>query len=187
MKNRTNLSAGAAALLIRMTRAMAWISGLILLLLSFYITIDTIGRSFGWFYSGLTEGVSAYALAVAGSWGIAFALYSGRHVRIDLLLPAFPPQVRWLLDLLAIALAGIFTLLLAYQTMLLALRSLRLGTRSISTLEAPLYIPQFLLVWGLFATALVALLLTIRRVRAFLRGTGDEDGGDDAGAGGGSI
>ena len=175
----------ASEALVWVIRAMAWISGFILLILSFYITIDTMGRASGWFYSGLTEGLSAYALAVAGSWGIAYALYAGRHVRIDLLLPMFPPRLRQLLDLLALVLAGVFMALLTYQTYLLGLRSFRLDTRSISTLQAPLYLPQFLLVFGLLMTVLVAALLTVRRVRSMIRGepfeevsaAGEIDGG----------
>ncbi|MBL4645379.1 MAG: TRAP transporter small permease [Rhizobiales bacterium] len=166
MNFRSFIFKQTAVVLPGIAKLMALMSGLIFLLLSFYITIDTMGRSFGWFYSGLTEGISAYALAIAGSWGFAYALYTRGHVRIDLLLPMFPKKIQKLLDVLAIGLAGYFTCLLAYHTYELAARSLRLNIKSISTFQAPLFLPQMLLAFGLFMTTLIAFQMTISGLRA---------------------
>lgn len=171
-----------ARVLPNLAMAMAMFSGLIFLVLSFYITIDTMGRSFGWFYSGLAEGIASYALAIAGSWGFAYALHSRGHVRIDLLLPMFPKRVQYMLDLLAVILAGVLTLLLAYHTYELAARSLRLDIRSISTLQAPLFLPQMLLAWGLFMTTLIALQMTISGLLALRHKDFTKTDGDDAAA-----
>jgi TRAP-type C4-dicarboxylate transport system permease small subunit len=146
-----------------LARVMAWLSGLTFLLLAFYITIDTLGRSFGGPYSGFTDDISAFALAAAGTWGSAYTLQVGAHVRIDLLLPHLPRPLRACLDQLAIALAGVFAALLASYAWELVAGSYSLGARSISVLQAPLVIPQGLLAFGLTMLAVQAAALLLAR------------------------
>src|SRR5919106_5198464 len=95
----------------RLAALMAWLSGLTFLLLAFYVTVDTLGRSFGGPYSGFTDDISAFALATAGTWATAHALQVGAHVRVDLLLPHLPAALRAGLDQLTILLAGLFAAL----------------------------------------------------------------------------
>jgi len=157
------LVAGILRLVDAAAQAMAWLSGLTFLLLAFYITIDTLGRSFGGPYSGFTDDVSAFALAAAGTWGSAYALQVGAHVRIDLLLPHLPRPLRGWLDQLAIVLAGLFAALLASYAWELVAGSWRLGARSISVLQAPLVVPQSLLAFGLTMLAVQAATLLLAR------------------------
>ena len=39
----------------------------------------------------MTDEFGGYALAIGGLWALAFGLTTGAHVRIDVLLPHFPP------------------------------------------------------------------------------------------------
>src|SRR5918996_2501906 len=126
---------GILDLIGRLAAVMAWLSGLTFLLLAFYITVDTLGRSFGGPYSGFTDDISAFALAAAGTWASAYALQVGAHVRIDLLLPRLPRVLRHCLDQIALALAGLFAALLASYAWELAAGSYALGARSISVLQ----------------------------------------------------
>jgi TRAP-type C4-dicarboxylate transport system permease small subunit len=157
------LVAGVLTLISRLSMVMAWLSGLTFLLLAFYITVDTLGRSFGGPYSGFTDDISAFALAAAGTWASAHTLRGGAHVRIDLLLPHLPPPLRAWLDQLAIVLAGLFAALLASYAWELAAGSYSLGARSISMLQAPLVVPQGLLAFGLTMLAVQAAALLIGR------------------------
>lgn len=157
------LVAGVLDLIDRLSRLMAWLSGLTFLLLSFYITVDTLGRSFGGPYSGFTDDISAFAMAAAGTWASAYALQVGAHVRIDLLLPYLPQPLRAWLDQLAVALAGLLAALLATYAWELVAGSWRLGARSISVLQAPLVIPQSLLAFGLTMLAVQAAALLLAR------------------------
>ena len=75
------------------SRAAAWVGGATFLVLCFYITIDVLGRRYGGPYSGVTDEISGYVLAIAGTLGLAHAMRVGAHVRIDLLLPRFSPAV----------------------------------------------------------------------------------------------
>ena len=146
-----------------LSMAMAWLSGLTFLALAFYITADTLGRTFGGPYSGFTDDVSGFALAAAGTWATAHALQIGAHVRIDLVLPHLPPVLRSALDQLTLALAGLLAALLASYAWELAAGSYRLGARSISVLQAPLVIPQSLLAFGLTMLAVQAAALLVAR------------------------
>jgi TRAP-type C4-dicarboxylate transport system permease small subunit len=147
----------------RLAKVMAWLSGLTFLLLSFYITVDTLGRSFGGPYSGFTDDISAFAMAAAGTWASAYALQVGAHVRIDLLLPYLPRAARLWLDQVGIALAGLFAALLATYAWELVAGSYSLGARSISVLQAPLVIPQGLLALGLTMLAVQSAALLLAR------------------------
>ena len=80
----------------RLSQLIALISGVLFLILSFYITADALGRTFGGPYSGFTNDISVYTLAAAGTWGFAQALRTAAHVRVDLLL-------RWCLPASAIS------------------------------------------------------------------------------------
>jgi TRAP-type C4-dicarboxylate transport system permease small subunit len=163
MRVLRKLVAGILGLIAVLSTAMAWLSGLTFLVLAFYITIDTLGRSFGGPYSGFTDDISAFALAAAGTWASAYTLRVGAHVRIDLLLPHLPPALRRGLDQVALALAGLFAALLASYAWELAAGSYRLGARSISMLQAPLVIPQSLLALGLTMLSVQAAALLIGR------------------------
>jgi TRAP-type mannitol/chloroaromatic compound transport system permease small subunit len=147
----------------RLSLAMAWLSGLTFLVLAFYVTLDTLGRSFGGPYSGFTDDISAFALAAAGTWATAYALKVGAHVRIDLLLPHLSPRLRVALDQIALTLAGLLAALLASYAWELTAGSWRLGARSISVLQAPLVIPQSLLACGLTMLAVQATALLLGR------------------------
>ena len=96
------------------SRAAAWVGGATFLVLCFYITIDVLGRRYGGPYSGVTDEISGYVLAIAGTLGLAHAMRIGAHVRIDLLLPRFSPAVRYFLNLTNAATIAFFAILLTW-------------------------------------------------------------------------
>lgn len=78
----------------RVSTGMAYLGGAFLLLTSFYITADVLGRKFVGVSSAATDEIGGYALAIGGLWALAFCLTTGAHVRIDVLLPHFSPRLR---------------------------------------------------------------------------------------------
>ncbi len=140
---------------------MAYIAGAVLLLASFYITADVLARRFAGFSSGATDEFGGYALAVGGVWALAFALTTGSHVRIDVLLPRFPPRVRGLLDYGAMAAMAFFAAVVAYYTWKLAIESLVTDARAMSYLRTPLFIPQGCLGLGFLALAAHATVILL--------------------------
>jgi TRAP-type C4-dicarboxylate transport system permease small subunit len=143
--------------------AAAWVGGATFLLLCFYITIDVLGRRYGGPYSGVTDEISGYVLAIGGTLGLAHAMRIGAHVRIDLLLPRFSPAARYFLNLTNAATIALFAILLAWYGWASTLYSFEIDARSITVLRTPLIIPQ-----GLMAVSFT--LLALQSVAVVLEG-----------------
>lgn len=50
---------------------MAWISGLLFLLLAFYMTLDASSRSLGGPFTGVADQFASFTLALGGTWALA--------------------------------------------------------------------------------------------------------------------
>ncbi len=146
--------------------AIAYLSGASFLVLSFYITYDSLARDFGLPFSGISDEMSSYVLAVSGTWAMAYGLRIGAHVRIDLVVSHLGPRARRLLDGVATGITGAFAILLAVFAWRQALESHALGTRSITPLRALLEIPQALVAVGFTLLAMQAVLMLIAGVAA---------------------
>ena len=141
---------------------LGYLSGASFLILSLYITYDALARSFGLPFSGITDEIAAYVLAVGGTWAMAKALQVGSHVRIDIIVGLLNPTLRWASDLLAAATTAGFAGLLALYAWRQALEAHALGTRSITMLQAPLAIPQGMVALGFSLLAIQAVLMFVR-------------------------
>jgi len=141
------------------TRAMAYGSGLLFLLVAFYLTAEAVARTFLHASTAVSDEFGGYALAVGGMWALAYTLRVGAHVRIDILLPHLPARVQILLDWMAMAGMALFAAMLAIYTWRLALESLATDARATSFLRTPLFPPQALMALGLTLLCLEALTI----------------------------
>jgi TRAP-type C4-dicarboxylate transport system permease small subunit len=141
------------------TRAMAYVGGMVFLLLSFYMTIDVIGRKFFHVSSAITDEVGGYALAMGGMWALAWTLRTGGHVRIDVLLPHLPPRVQVVLGYAALAAMAFFAAMVAVYCWHLALDSWAGDSRATSYVRTPLVVPQALMAIGVTALAIEAAVI----------------------------
>lgn len=155
-----NLAETSLALSDRICRLLALVSGGLFLLLAFYITADTLGRSFGGPYSGITNDISMYTLATAGTWGFAEALRASAHVRVDLLLPMIPIRQRYLFNIANAFLVGVFAAMTSFYCWRLVHASWMSDARSITPLQTPLVFPQSLMSAGVTALAVEAFVIT---------------------------
>ena len=149
-----------------LSELLAYWSGAAFVLVSLYITYDSAARYLGLPFSGITDEISAYCLAVAGTGGMAYGLKVGAHVRIDLLLAHLGPTMRRAFDILAGGVTMCFAALLAYYAWVQAYEAFDLGTRSITVLQAPLAIPQALVAVGFTLLAIQAASLLLRGAAA---------------------
>ena len=147
------------AALDRVAVGMAYLAGLVLLVASFAITLDVLGRRFAGLSSGATDEFGGYALAVGGMWALAFALTTGAHVRIDVLLPRFPRRVRVLLNYAAMVAMAFFGAVVAWYTWKLAIESFTTDARAMSFLRTPLFVPQGCLALGFTTLAVHAAVI----------------------------
>ena len=149
---------------------MAYIAGGVLLAASLYITVDVIARKFAGVSSGATDEFGGYALALGGVWGLAFALTTGAHVRIDILLPHLPRRLRALLNYAAFAAMAFFAMVVAFYTWKLAVESFVTDGRAMSFLRTPLFVPQGLLALGFTVLAVHAVVIVLVGLVESLRG-----------------
>lgn len=148
----------------RIAVVMAYIAGLVLLAASFYITVDVIGRRFFHVSSKVTDEFGGYALLVGGMWALAFALTTGAHVRIDVLMPHLPRWAQSVLNYAALASMIVFASIVAFYSWRLAIDSFAMDARAMSFLRTPLVVPQALLSTGFT-------LLAVHGAVIFLVGT----------------
>jgi TRAP-type mannitol/chloroaromatic compound transport system permease small subunit len=159
-----------ASLLERTSRAMVWVGGAAVLADAFLIVVDVTLRAFsGVSIQGATE-LGGYVLAIASAWAFAFTLLQKGHVRIDSLYLRLPQRLRPWLDIAALAALTFFMGALSFRAAQLFALSLQFGSRSMSPLQAPLWIPQGLWVFGLAFFALTCIVLLLRVVLAVWRG-----------------
>jgi TRAP-type C4-dicarboxylate transport system permease small subunit len=162
----------------RVSRLLAWAAGAIILVgCSGLITIDVITRFL--FKRGMVESfeMSGYALAACIGLGLGFATTSKTHVRVDILLDAFPRPVRVACDLLASISLALVAVALAWFCWGTLAQSVAMNAKSVSVLQVPMAIPQSVWWVGMFWFACVAVLLP---VQALLRLLARDQAGFDA-------
>lgn len=143
------------------TRSMAFASGIVFLLASFYITADVIGRKFFGISSAATDEMGGYALAFGGMWALAYTLRTDGHVRIDVLLPYLPRTFRTLLGYAALAIMAFFAAIVAVYAWFLAADSFAGDARAMSFLRTPLVVPQSVMAFGFSVLAIEATVILV--------------------------
>ena len=157
----------------RISRILAWVGGAIILFgCSGLITIDVITRYL--FKRGMVESfeVSGYALAACIGLGMGFATTSKTHIRVDILLDAFPRPVRVAFDLLAALSMALLAVALAWFCWGTLAQSMAMNAKSVSALQTPMALPQSIWWVGIFWFACVAVLLPVQAVLRLLAGDG---------------
>jgi TRAP-type C4-dicarboxylate transport system permease small subunit len=146
----------------RVAAAMAYLSGLNFMIVSVYITLDVVGRKFFHISSAVTDEMGGYSLVFGSTAALAFAMSTGSHVRIDILLPKFPRRMQAFLNYTAYFLMAFFAAMLTYYSWKLALESWQTDARAMSFLRTPLFVPQGLMTLGFAVlTVQAALMLAV--------------------------
>jgi TRAP-type C4-dicarboxylate transport system permease small subunit len=156
---------------IAVSRAGTWFGGALLFAASALVGVEVLLRRFLNVSIPGTDELSGYAMAVGVAWAFGFTLLRRAHVRVDSLYVLLPKPVRAVLDIVGLAaLTVFFSLVTWYAWTAVWWRSFDVGTRSMSRLETPLWVPQALWGIGLVLFLLCALLLLVRSVVALVRG-----------------
>ena len=145
----------------RLAVALAWISGATLVGLALFVTAAVLGRRFGGPYTGATDEISVFLMALAGTWALAYTSAIGKHIRIDLTLHWFPPRARRVVDFAGVALLAAFAALLAINSWTLAWDSWVGGSVSMSRLSVPLFWPQAAMATGFTVLAAHSFILLL--------------------------
>jgi len=125
----------------RLNRGVAILVGIMLLTCAAVVLADIVLRQVGSSFGG-TDEISGYAMAIATSWGMGFALMELGHVRIDILRSRNGPKGRAAFDLFSmLVLSGVVTLI-AVKAWPVLDRSLSMGSRANTPLETLLWTVQ---------------------------------------------
>ncbi|MGI3211214.1 TRAP transporter small permease subunit [Roseovarius tibetensis] len=153
----------------RVNRGVAIAVGLLLLGCAAFVLCDVVLRQVGASFGG-TDEISGYVMAIATSWGMAYALMELGHVRIDLVRSRGRAMTRSLFDLFALAtLAGTVTLIAWYAWPVVE-RSLANASRANTQLGTPLALVQVPWFAGWVWFAAVAWLTLLSTAMLVLRG-----------------
>ena len=143
------------------SRWLAWSGGLALLLSAGLISLDVIFRAIWKVNYFESFELSTYAFAIATAMGMAYALVSKAHIRIELVYIKLSPKWRALLDVWAYVGFAIVSLVLFYWCAQTVIGNMESGARSNTSLAIPLAIPQGLWLLGLAWLALISSLFAI--------------------------
>ncbi|WIY52390.1 TRAP transporter small permease subunit [Devosia sp. YIM 151766] len=148
---------------------MARLGGFLLLGAAILVTVEVIGRSSHLFVISLGTELATYALAVAATWSLAYVVFERAHVRVDVLAQRLPPLPKALLDLLALASLAAVGAVLASGGIEMFTTSLRLASKSNTTLGMPLVIPHGAWTFGLIWFTAVSLFRLVQGAMAIAR------------------
>lgn len=126
-----------------------------IVLIAVLVALSILSRLAGVYVGGLTEG-AGYAMAAAGTFGLAYTFGAGGHIRVDLVLNLLPERPRAAVELLALAVtAAVIVFLAGYFARMVSI-SWKFGDLSDGSDELPLWMPQLPAAVGfaIFAVAL---------------------------------
>ena len=150
-------------------RAGALVCGGLCVLVSFVIAVAVVMRKvFNVSIVGADE-ISSFILAASCSWGFAFALLHRAHVRVESLQLVLPRRLCAILDIVGLILLGAFVAVIAWYTANVLALSIDMGALA-DMLDVPLWFPQAFWVAGFVVSVILAVLLVIRSLIAFLTG-----------------
>ena len=154
----------------RVSRALAWIGGILILGSAFLVTVEILLRKLFNHSIGGADEISGYAFAVATTLGFSYALFERAHIRVDALLVILPRAVRIALSFFGLALLIGFAAVIGWQAWALVGDTLQYGSRSITPMRTPLAIPQipWLMGWAFFV--LCGIVLFIAALWTLLKG-----------------
>jgi TRAP-type mannitol/chloroaromatic compound transport system permease small subunit len=145
-----------------------YFAGVLYVVLAFFVTYDALARKWGSAFglptTRVTDEISGYMLAVAATWGFAYALRTGGHVRVDVLFPYMTRTVKTAVDFMVQALMAVFASVISWKIWALVADSMQSDMRSSTYLLTPLYIPQGILGVGFSLLALAAAFTAVATV-----------------------
>jgi TRAP-type C4-dicarboxylate transport system permease small subunit len=153
---------------------MNYVAGWNFIFCAAFITIDVLCRNFGGFSSSATTEITSYMLAFGIAWGLADALATRSHIRIDVLVNRLSIGLRQYLHAFALVLLTGLSLFFAWCAWHLVDESILFNAKDTSALAIPLVIPQGLWAIGITMLAVFAAVLLLEVVCLLVAGNASE-------------
>jgi|TARA_B100001971_G_scaffold91563_1_gene84471 TRAP-type C4-dicarboxylate transport system permease small subunit len=159
---------------------MAWVCGLELLLLGFFITYQVLARKLGWVMAPATDVMSGYVLAMAATWAFSYSLRSGSHVRIDVLLPYMSKNIRAIADWMAVFAVAFFAYVTTWKMWANVVDNYTRGVVTNDYPLTPLFIPKIVVALGFTLLVITAVQMMLSMItEAWLPRLHKKLGGDE--------
>jgi TRAP-type mannitol/chloroaromatic compound transport system permease small subunit len=142
-------------------RVMNDAAGWLFVVCALFVTFDVLARKFFAFSSRATVELTGYMLAFGIAWGLADALTTRAHIRVDVLVTRMPLRLRVWMHALALAFLVTLAFLFVWRGWAVVRESWEFGARDSSALTIPLIVPQGLWAFGISVFFLVAVLLFV--------------------------
>lgn len=153
----------------KITYVSAYVGGFMLVLMFLLVFTEVMLRTFFNSSTLVSDEISGYLMAGGFFLASAYALQEGAIVRIDILYNKVPVKIRCFLDIFIDAIVLCYTGILFRYTFDYMYKSLVKGSRSVSFIKTPLWIPQFFIPLGCL---ILFLSLTVLTGHDFLKAAG---------------
>jgi TRAP-type C4-dicarboxylate transport system permease small subunit len=145
----------------RLSRLMGCVAGWVFVACAFFVTFDVISRKFAGFSTRSTTEITGYMLALGLTWGLAHALATRAHIRVDMLVSRMPLLLRASMHAVALAFLAVTVFFFVWRGWAVVFESWEFRAQDTSALSIPLIVPQSLWAFGItifFALTVVFLL-----------------------------
>lgn len=143
--------------------AFVYLAALALIAMLCAILLQIAGAVTGFHIPGL-ESYAVYCLAASMFLALASTMNKGEHIRVTLLLEKLPARPGRFLDILAHLIGTVLVLWMAWALTRLVLTSYRFNDVSLELDATPLWIPQSIVMFGVWVFALATIDRTVRVV-----------------------
>jgi TRAP-type C4-dicarboxylate transport system permease small subunit len=148
----------------------ALVCGAMFIVSAIYVSVDLIVRKLlNLSFVGANE-ISGYVLAVATSWAFSYALLKRSHIRIDVFYRYLPRRWQAAIDVVAVATLAGFAAIFAWYANRYFWQVWGRGSRSITSLAFPLWIPMLAWYAGWVVFLIVSVYLTVVSAWGYVRG-----------------
>jgi TRAP-type C4-dicarboxylate transport system permease small subunit len=146
----------------RVESVLANVFGIVFLVLSFVVTVETLSRKlFNFSLQGADE-LGGYSLAVGSVISFTLALLGRNHIRVDVFHERMPVRIQAALNWISMVLLALFAVTLVAVCAKVLAETLQYGSTAQTPWATPLIYPQSLWYAGLVMFMLTAVVLAVR-------------------------
>jgi TRAP-type C4-dicarboxylate transport system permease small subunit len=153
---------------------LANVFGVIFLVLSAVVTVETIARKvFSFSLQGADE-LGGYALAVGSTLAFSLALMGRNHIRVDVFHERFPRRMKAALNWISVTTIALFAIVIAIVSVKIIRETVEFGSTAQTPWATPLIYPQAIWYAGFLLFMAVAIGYAARATWLLFTGQVDE-------------
>ena len=162
----------------RLESILANLFGIIFLVLSIVVTVETVARKvFSFSIQGADE-LGGYALAVGSTLAFSLALMGRNHIRVDVFHEMFSRRAQAFLNWFSITTIALFAIVIALVSIKIIRETVEYGSTAQTPWATPLIWPQGVWYAGFLLFMVVAIIYAARATKLYFSGRIDELNGE---------